>query len=91
MDAYYAVWNWKDNQRVDGTSISLACGCKYNFKFSISIHVLFLLQLKNYTGLDGKQTFVNQSVRRKYRRTQTSRSRIPVGRPFANGHTLSNE
>ncbi|POM64762.1 Glutamate:proton symporter [Phytophthora palmivora] len=38
MDAYYAVWNWKDNQRVDGTSM-------YNFKFSISIHVLFLLQL----------------------------------------------
>ncbi|KAE9165192.1 hypothetical protein PF002_g31415, partial [Phytophthora fragariae] len=27
----------------------LSCECKYNFKFALCIHVLFALQLKNYT------------------------------------------
>ncbi|POM68192.1 Hypothetical protein PHPALM_15676 [Phytophthora palmivora] len=70
---------------------TLSCGCKYNFKFSICIHVLFALQLKNYTGLDGKQTLVNRFVPKKRRRTQTSRSRIPEGRRLTNGYALSIE
>ncbi|KAE8908500.1 hypothetical protein PF003_g8080 [Phytophthora fragariae] len=47
----------------------LSCECKYNFKFALCIHVLFALQLKNYTGLDGKRTLVNRSVSKMRRRT----------------------
>ncbi|ETP04188.1 hypothetical protein F441_18964 [Phytophthora nicotianae CJ01A1] len=39
-----------------------SCGCNYYFKFEICVHVLFALQIKDYTGLDGKRTLVNRSV-----------------------------
>ncbi|ETI34319.1 hypothetical protein L916_18476, partial [Phytophthora nicotianae] len=29
-----------------------SCGCNYYFKFEICVHVLFALQIKDYTGLD---------------------------------------
>ncbi|ETN23726.1 hypothetical protein PPTG_00257 [Phytophthora nicotianae INRA-310] len=52
-----------------------SCGCKYYFKFAVCIHVIFALQIKSYTGLDGKRTLVNRSVSRKRRRSSTT---VPV-------------
>ncbi|ETP53177.1 hypothetical protein F442_01898 [Phytophthora nicotianae P10297] len=73
---------------------SMTCECKYYFKFAICIHVLFALQVKSYTGLDGKRTLVNRTVVRKSCCTQQaspngSSSRVPAGRPQTNGHALS--
>ncbi|ETO81933.1 hypothetical protein F444_03835 [Phytophthora nicotianae P1976] len=34
---------------------TMTCECKYFFKFAICIHLLFALQEKSYTGLDGKK------------------------------------
>ncbi|KAE9213906.1 hypothetical protein PF004_g15203 [Phytophthora fragariae] len=62
-----------------------------NFKFALCIHVLFALQLKNYTGLDGKRTLVNRSVSKKRRRTPAVNARAAAGRPPTNGHALSTE
>lgn len=70
---------------------AMSCGCKYNFKFGLCIHVLFALQLKNYTGLDGKRTLVIRSVPKKHRRTRTVATRVPTGRPKTNGHALSTD
>ncbi|OWZ09106.1 LOW QUALITY PROTEIN: hypothetical protein PHMEG_00018244 [Phytophthora megakarya] len=68
------------------------CVCKYHFKFAMCIHVLFALQVKSYTGTDGKRTLVNRSATRKRRRTQTTAtSRVAAGRPHTNGHALSSE
>ncbi|KUF85221.1 hypothetical protein AM587_10001200 [Phytophthora nicotianae] len=75
---------------------AMTCGCKYYFKFSICIHLLFALQVKSYTGLDGKRTLVNRTVARKRRRTRQATlhisgasSQVPAGRPRTNGHALS--
>ncbi|KAE9265463.1 hypothetical protein PF008_g31855 [Phytophthora fragariae] len=69
----------------------LSCECKYNFKFALCIHVLFALQLKNYTELDGKRTLVNRSVSKMCRRTPAVNARAAAGRPPTNGHALSTE
>ncbi|KAE9301330.1 hypothetical protein PF008_g22788 [Phytophthora fragariae] len=69
----------------------LTCGCKYHFKFAICIHVIFGLQVKYYTGLDGKRTLVNRSVPKKRRQARTGYTRVPAGRPRTNGHALSTE
>ncbi|ETN24222.1 hypothetical protein PPTG_00639 [Phytophthora nicotianae INRA-310] len=74
---------------VDVTTMS--CGCKYHFKFAVCIHVLFALQVKPYTGLDGKRTLVDRSASRKRRRTRTGSARVPAGRPRTNGHALTTD
>jgi hypothetical protein len=71
---------------------SMTCGCKYYFKFEVCIHLVFALQVKHYTGMDGKRTLVNRSVAGKRRRTTRKSSiRVPAGRPRTNGHALSIE
>ncbi|ETP21745.1 hypothetical protein F441_04804 [Phytophthora nicotianae CJ01A1] len=68
-----------------------SCGYKYYFKFAVCSHVLFALQIKSYTGLDGKRTLVNRSMSRKRRRPSTTSVRVPAGRPLANQHALNME
>ncbi|OWY90785.1 hypothetical protein PHMEG_00040928, partial [Phytophthora megakarya] len=76
----------------EGDVSAQTCGCKYYFKFAMCIHVLFALQIKSYTGTDGKRTLVNRLVTRKRRRPRTTAtSRVPASRPRTNGHALSLE
>ncbi|ETP00113.1 hypothetical protein F441_22465 [Phytophthora nicotianae CJ01A1] len=49
------------------------------------------VDVKHYTGLDGKRTLVNRSVSRKRRRTRTGSARVPAGRPRTNGHALTTD
>jgi hypothetical protein len=68
-----------EGQPDDGWHVNtrkLTCGCKYNFKFAICIPVVFALQVKHYTGLDGKRTLVNRSASRKRRQTSTTSARF---------------
>ncbi|OWY92451.1 hypothetical protein PHMEG_00038553 [Phytophthora megakarya] len=87
IGANYARMELEVNPMVAGMWM-YASSC-YHFKFGICIHVIFALQIKYYTGLDGKRTLVNRSAPRKRHQPAKTRTRVPSGRPRHNGHTLS--
>ncbi|OWZ17161.1 hypothetical protein PHMEG_0008939 [Phytophthora megakarya] len=72
-------WGYQFNPMVDVSKLS--CGCKYHFKVGICIHVHLALEIKYYSGLDGKRPLVNRSAPRK--RSQPAKTRTLLDKAAA--------